>query len=423
MLKNEITCSTIGRFVVADNANISESLRDPVVMDHDPYSETTLLNPYPFHEALREAGPVVRLSKYDVYAVGRYDEVKTIMSDFGRFSSVAGIGLVDRRDPETEKFRITSPMTEEDPPLHTHTRSGVHKLLSPILVRSWRERFEHAADGLCDTILAKNKAVNGVKEIAEEFILSVFPSSLGLDVPKEYLPALGEMNFFSLGPQNELQRQSYERVKHAIDWYDQAVKRENVKPGTFGDLVYKAEDDGVFRAGVGIGIVRSFLRGGTDTTVAGISSTLMHLAKNPKQWDILKSDPSKARFAFEEAIRLESPAQALYRLVVRDMDFQGYRLKANAKIAFFPGAANRDPRRWDAPDKFDISRDVVGNHLAFGAGHHVCVGQTIARLEAETLLQAILRRVDRLELLSEPTWRAVSAFRSLKDLPLRLIAA
>lgn len=81
----------------------------PPAVNADPYAEPTLLDPYPFHQALRETGTVTYLPQYDVYAVGRYDEVKLVMSDWQRFSSVAGIGLIDRRDPESDKLRKTSP--------------------------------------------------------------------------------------------------------------------------------------------------------------------------------------------------------------------------------------------------------------------------------------------------------------------------
>jgi len=408
---------------MTESVNLLEKLPDPPVLDLDPYSEESLLDPYPFHEALREAGPVVWLSKYNVYAVGRHKDVKTVMNDYDRFSSVAGIGLVDRRQPGLEKFRTTSPMTEEDPPLHTSTRAGVQKILSPILVRSWRERFEQHAEVLANRIMERDGPVNAVKDIAEEFVTTVGPESLGLDVPKEYLPAIGEMNFFSLGPPNDRQRAAYERVQHAIDWYEKSVLRENVKPGTFGDMIYQQEDAGVFREGVGIGLIRTFIRGGTDTTVAAISSTLLNLAQHPEYYARVRNDVALLRNAFEETIRHDTPPQTLHRLVTRDMDFEGFRLKGDIKIAFFPGAANRDPRRWENPDVFDLDRDVLGQHLGFGSGHHVCIGQNIARLEAETVLHAIVKRTARLELAGEPVWRAVSAIRSLKELPIRLIPA
>ncbi|WP_143684760.1 cytochrome P450 [Variovorax sp. KK3] len=386
----------------------------------DPYAVETLLDPYPFHQALRDTSAVVWLPQYEVYAVGRHADVAVVMKDYERFSSIAGIGLIDKRDPESEKLRKTSPMTEADPPVHTKTRVGMQKLLSPVVVRGWRARYEQVAAGIVDRVQGIGGAFDAVPELAEDMVYTVIPESLGLDVPREHLPGIGEMNFFSLGPMNELRRKSLARVQDAVDYYDRAAERENVKPGTFGDVIYQAEDAGVFEPGIGIGLVRTFLRGGTDTSIAAIASLLMLLAQNPDQWRKLKADPSRLKIAFEETLRLESPSQNLYRLVTQDMVFQGFELEGGRKIAFYPGAANRDPRFWSNADRFDLDRDIVGQHLAFGAGAHVCIGQMIARLVVETLMQALMARIDDIRLAGEPQWRPVSALRSLRSLPIEV---
>lgn len=393
-------------------------LQKPPQLQSDPYDKETMLNPHLFYEALRETAPVVWLSKYDVYAVGRYDEVKIVMADFERFSTTAGVGLIDRRNPDSDNIRKRNPLTEEDPPIHTRARSGLQKILSPVVVRSWRDRFERKASEIVSRLLEEGQPFDAVTEISQEFVLTVFPESLGMDVSKDYLAAIGEMNFFSLGPMNDLRRASLERMKDALDWYDGAAKRENIRPGSFGEVMYQAEDDGNFDKGVAEGLINLVLRGGTDTTVSGISSTLRYLAENPTQWAIVKNDPSKVRLAFEEAIRLDSPSGALYRVTTRDMEFQGYELKGDTKIVSFLGSANRDPRTWDDPEVFNMTRKTMGQHLAFGTGPHVCIGQMIARLEAEAMLRAIVTRVERIHLTGEPEYRAVSALRSLRSLPM-----
>lgn len=392
--------------------------KTPPVLDMDPYAEDVLLDPYPFHAALRDAGPVVWIPKYETYAVGRYADIKTIESDWERFTNSAGIGLIDKLDPESHKLRTTSPLTENDPPTHTAIRAGVQKLLSPLVVRSWRTRFEEEAARIVDQLITEGKPFNAVARVSEDFVLKVFPESLGLDVPREYLPLISELNFFSLGPMNDLRRASMARAQEAIAFYDASVLRQNIRPGTFGEVIYKAEDAGIFEPGVGAGLIHTFLRGGTDTTVAGLSATLLQLALHPEAWAAVRADTGKMAVAFEEAIRLESPSQNNYRLTSHDMIYEGYALKGGVKIAFYPGSANRDPRAWDQPAEYRLDRDIMGKHLAFGVGPHVCIGQMIARLEAVTMLQAIAARVDRLDLTGTPRWRAVSALRSLEDLPM-----
>jgi 4-methoxybenzoate monooxygenase (O-demethylating) len=96
-------------------------------------------------------------------------------------------------------------------------------------------------------------------------------------------------------------------------------------------------------------------------------------------------------------------------------------LAGDVKVGNFMGAANRDPRKFDDPDSFDIERDAAGVHLALGTGPHICIGQMIARLEAECILGALARRVERIEPTGEPEYRLVNTLRTLDRLPIRLV--
>jgi cytochrome P450 len=105
--------------------------------------------------------------------------------------------------------------------------------------------------------------------------------------------------------------------------------------------------------------------------------------------------------AFDEAVRWESPVQTFFRTATSDIRIGGATVPDGKKIIMLLGAANRDPRRWDAPDAFDLARDPSG-HVGFGMGLHQCVGQHVARLEAEALLTALAKRVDRVGLAGPP---------------------
>jgi len=145
------------------------------------------------------------------------------------------------------------------------------------------------------------------------------------------------------------------------------------------------------------------------------------LARFPQQWQKLRQDPGGfARAAFEEAIRLESPVQTFFRTTTRATELGGAPIDADRKVLVFLGAANRDPRQWRDPDSYEIERKNIG-HVGFGAGIHVCVGQLLARLEGEVVLQSLARRVSRLELAGEPERRFNNTLRGLKRMPLRLV--
>src|SRR5262249_19575820 len=155
---------------------------------------------------------------------------------------------------------------------------------------------------------------------------------------------------------------------------------------------------------------RSLLSAGLDTTVYGLGNALFALATHPDAWAQLRDQPELARHAFEESLRLESTVQTFFRTTTTATELGGVELPADAKILLFLGAANRDPRRWERPDQFDITRKPTG-HVAFGYGIHSCVGQMIARLEGEIVLKALAERVERLELAAPPVRRLNNTLR------------
>lgn len=394
-------------------------MQDVPVLEADPFSVDVLLNPYDFQETLREVGPVAFVEKYNSYAVGRYDGVKAVLNDPVTFISSAGAGLSDIRKPGA--WRQPGPIVEADPPKHTKVRGVLTKIISPAVVKGWKTTFEAAAVDLAEHVVAKGE-VDGAKDIAEHYVLTHFPPALGLHVHIDNLVTIGDYNFNALGPQNELFFAAEAKLNTISDWYKNAQTREGVIPGSFAEMLFDAEDAGELEEGVAGGLARTFLRGGMDTTVSGIGTALMYLSRDPALWEQLRADRSRLKLVFEEAIRLEAPIQSYYRTTTRAVDFDGYRLEPDTKVQVFIGAANRDPRKWSDPDRFDLKRSPPG-HLAFGQGIHMCIGQMIARMEAESVLSALLDRVARIEPTGDPVYRPINTLRTLDALPLRLVPA
>lgn len=388
-------------------------------LDVDQFDLDILLNPYPFHEVLREQAPVSYVEKYDTYVTGRYEEVKQVLNDWKNFTSIYGAGLADIRKPDN--WRQPGPVVESDPPSHTNVRGVLTKIISPKVIRGWQEDFAAYAAVQADRVVARGE-VNGAKDIAEDFVMTVFPASLGLESHPENMVIVGDFNFNALGPPNALFQESNRKLGGIMDWYEETQGRERIKPGSFSDQVYAAEDAGQVEKGVAKGMVRTMLRGGMDTTISGIGSSLLLMARNPEIWSGLRQNRARLKMVFEEAIRLESPIQSYFRTTKRPVQLGGIELAAETKVQIFIGSANRDPRKWANPDRYDIMRQMAG-HLAFGAGIHVCIGQMIARMEAEAVLGALLDRVERIELTGEPVYRPLNTLRTLDELPLRLVPA
>jgi cytochrome P450 len=183
--------------------------------------------------------------------------------------------------------------------------------------------------------------------------------------------------------------------------------------------VYEQSDAGNCDAEEAHLLVRSFLSAGVDTTVTGIANMIYAFALHPDQWRMLRDNPSLRRKAFEEALRWDSPVQTFFRTTARVVELGGTVLPAGAKILLFLAAANRDPRRWDQPERFDISRQASG-HVGFGFGIHQCLGQMVARLEAETLLEALLPRVAEIRLAGTPVRRLNNTLHAFFSMPVEI---
>lgn len=392
----------------------------PPVVDLDPYAADVLESPYRFHEDLREAAPVVWLEKYGVYALGRHDEARIVLSDYARFTAMGGIGIQDIREPGD--FRIPSRLLENDPPNHTEIRKVVQKVLSPLVVKQWREAAESIAAQVVAEALEK-EVVDGVEDLVEAFVLRAFPEVVGVTLPRTETLAIGEMRFNQSGPRNELTERALEAAQPYLAWFDQSCSRQGVRPGSISETLFEIEEAGGLPEGVASNIVRSFVGGGTDSTISGISTAVRHLAADPEQWQILQNNPSKAKIALDEAVRVECPFHVTYRTTTGPVELGGLELTGNSKIGVFLGAANRDPRRWEEPGKFDLMRAVAGSHNGFGTGDHNCIGQMLARLEAEALLTALARGAAKIELAADYSYRPMNQMRTLKSLPLRLTPA
>lgn len=199
-------------------------------------------------------------------------------------------------------------------------------------------------------------------------------------------------------------------------WIVASCRREALSPGGLGARIYEAVDAGEITEEQAAMLVRVFYSAGLDTTVSALGNAVYLLATNPAQWELLRSDPSLARPASEETIRLETPVQQFFRTVMRDTELAGVGLRKDDRVMMSLGAANRDPRRWEDPNRFDITRKTSG-HLAFGLGIHGCVGKPVARMEGEALLGALARKVGRIELRGEPRRQPNDTIRGLASLP------
>ncbi len=398
---------------------IANILATPASLTIDPFCPDYFLDPYPFHEQLRDAGPVVWLDKWGVWAVARYEQVHTVLSDWRTFCSGAGVGIINEKT--TNGWRKPSALLETDPPEHTANRAIVSRILSPAALRALRATFEQEAEALVSRVIGAG-CIEGMADFSEAFPIKVFADAVGVPVEgRHHLVPWGNMVFNGMGPRNALFDRAMANADEVTAWITAACQRENLTPDGLGAQVYKHVDAGEISADHAALLVRSFLSAGVDTTTFAIGNALFCFAENPEQWDLVRENPSKVKQAFEEVMRFESPFQTFFRTTTCDTEIAGTAIAQDSKVLISVAAANRDPRKWSNPDAFDTGRSTVG-HVGFGAGIHGCVGQMIARLEVEVLLTALAKRVKRIEICGTPERLLHNTLRSFEKLPVQFRA-
>ncbi len=398
---------------------MADLLTDCPTSDLDPFATDYLADPHPAQKALREAGAAVRLTRYNVWAVARYQEVFDILNDWRTFSSARGAGLSDFK--KEKPWRLPSLVLETDPPLHDRTRMVLDGVLSPAAMRGLRASFAEAADRLIDQLLERG-SFDAVPDLAEAYPLEVFPDAVGM--PREnrrYLLPYSNMVFNSFGPRNAFFEEAVRDAEPVLAWVQAQSQRDALTPHGFGAAVHAAADAGVLAADEAPVVVRSILTAGVDTTVSGIGAAVYCLALFPDQFAKLRANPRLARAAFEEAIRFESPVQTFFRTTARETEIGGLPISEGEKVLMFLGAANRDPRKWERPNDYDIERQV-GGHVGFGYGIHQCVGQVLARMEGDCILTALARKVAAIEITGPIRRRYNNTLRGLASLPVTLRA-
>jgi len=380
----------------------------------DPFSDEFLADPVPYLAELRDAGPVVYLDRYGVYAIARHEQVQAVLKEPRVFSSAAGTGITNIA--VENPWRKPSILLEADPPVHTRNRKVVARALAPRSLACLQEVFDRSAEELAASLVSRG-SFDAVPDLAEVFPARVFPDAFGITGDgRDQLLAYGAMVFNGQGPRNHLFEASMAGAEGVIGWITRQCARSSLRPDGVGALIYAGVDAGEVTEDEAALLVRSFLSAGLDTTVSAIALGVLDFAHCPGQWQALRQDPSLARNAFEEVVRFESPVIGFFRTTSEPVQLAGTHLPAGVKVLVSFAGANRDPRRWEEPDRFDIRRKAAG-HMGYGTGVHNCAGQVIARMEGEAVLRALAGRIRSWRLTGEPRPRLSNSLRGLDTLP------
>jgi cytochrome P450 len=315
-----------------------------------------------------------------------------------------------------------------NPPDHTRVRRVTGSRLDRRSLEGLRHSVTDITNGLLDRFaehLTGGEA-DFVPLVAEELPVITIGRWLGLP-PADY-PLLRELTHDQVFAQELLPSASQLALSDAAtaqlrDYFTTLVRERRATPGTDPVSAWirawdetepdqDAADEAVYHTSLFV------LLAALETTSTLLATTVRLLLEHPRQWGWLRGHPEQVPAAVEEALRYDAPTHIVSRIARKDLTTAGVDIRADQMVHLMIGAANRDPAHHLAPDTFDVRRKAA--HLSFSGGIHYCLGAPLARLEATTLLTALLERFPALSLAREPQWAPRVAFRRMLTLPVAL---
>lgn len=394
----------------------AEALAQAPESDLDMFSDEVLHDPFPHYKALRDLGPVVYLTKHGLYGLYRYDRVRAALRDWQTFSSAPGIAF---NAPVNEQISGQS-ILAMDPPQHTAVRKVFDDSLRPKFVRHVAGNIQQRAEELVDEVVAR-KEFDGVRDFARRLPVDIVMDLVGLprDANRAKILDWVQGTFNSFGPEGDRWRSALPAQTALLQYATENVTPDSVLPGSFGEIAFDAAERGEITRYQAVVVMMGFMAAGLDTTINAVSSTLWLLARNPDQWEAVRQDAGLVPSAFLEGIRMECPAQTFSRVTTRDVEVEGVTIPKGARVLHSYGSANRDERHYPDPGRFDVRRNPTDT-VAFDIGVHTCPGRTLSSMEGEALLDALARRVSKIELTAEPARTVNNITRGLDTLPVRV---
>ncbi|MFK0047868.1 cytochrome P450 [Streptomyces sp. NPDC090741] len=353
----------------------------------DLLDERALENPYPVYEAMRSMGPAVYLERHGVWAIPRYDEVRSVLAAADIF----------RAEGERVLTPLAGAILPFDGEQHARMRqvlahrlrpSAVARLQRQLADRARRLVLEHCVDGGFDAVaLSRAMAAGAVMD------LMGLAENLRVPVLEAITTACAATDV--LGPPAE-------RAMLAV--LNGAVTRGSVRRGSWMETIFQAVDAGKICDDEAIPLAVAYATAGIESTVLGLAGAIVQLARHPEHWCRLRVEPACAEAAFHEAVRRDAPIQGLGRLVTESVTLDGVQLRASERVWLLIGSAGRDPRKWGlTADTFDMRRPGADKHLSLGAGSHACPGGHLTLMQARTLLRALADHCTTLSPASTPS--------------------
>jgi cytochrome P450 len=380
----------------------------------NPFDPATLQCPFPHYAQMRQEQPVMFIESMGMFLVTRHDLVLAILRDPATYSSMFGgagmplpSGARERMIEVMEKGYPRVPtMLTADMPDHTRYRRLVSKAFTPKVIAELEPVVRAITTRLIDSWIN-----SGSIEFVEQFAvpLPVEVIAHALNVPESRMADFKRWSDDSIaGIGTDISLDARIEAEKGVNEYQHyfAAEFEKRKTDPQDDLLTallqaRIDDDDPdvtdkrpLDMPEMLSIVQQLLVAGNETTTKLLTETMRLLANNPDQWAQLKADPNRAPAVIEEALRLSTPTQGMFRIATVDHELEGVHIPKGARMVIVFASANRDESIYADPDAFDPDRDGLREHLAFGKGIHFCLGAALSRLEGKVALEELARRLD-----------------------------
>jgi len=385
-----------------------------------------LANPYPLFHRLRTEDPVHWDPFLSAWVVTRYQDVMHVLHHYSADRTptpeqLTGMGL-GSLTPIAQV--MVKQMLFMDAPAHTRLRALAASAFAPARVEALRAHIQTIVHELLDAVEERG-CMDVIADIAYPLPAIVTAEMIGVPPEdRENLKRWSEdfaevLGNFQHNPDRSARALS--AVENLTSYFRSRMEelRRQPRPGLLHSLM-TAEINGERLSDEEI-VANAILTmvGGQETTTNLIGNGILSLLRNPREMRRLLDDPSLIGPAVEEFLRYESPSQHTARLAPDDTELGGRRIRKRQAVIAVMAAGNRDPAQFADPDRLDITRDAR-RHVAFGWAAHFCFGATLARVEGQAAIGAILQRLPNLRLQPEPlVWRQNLGLRGLTALPVR----
>jgi cytochrome P450 len=378
-------------------------------MEYDPTSPEQWEDPGAVYAWLRENDPAHHCEKFGIWVVTRQADVLTILKDTARFSSKdANTALADATPPEVARVLAdghpeVDALLTADPPIHRRHRGMINRALTQRRIDAELEAMRGIANALVDGFAAEGRA-DLIPRFAIPYPLHVIAEILAL--PEDRLDDLKRWSsdfVRRFSPDLEIE----ERVACARGfiefqrYFEDRILEAQKEPGDdfMGDFVRAGTEGGEpLSMPEMLTTIMQTVVAGHETTTSLIGSALVLLLRDPALQERLLREPEKLPAFVEEAVRLESPVQGLFRTTTCDVELHGRTIPAGAHVQLMFASANRDPEAIPDPDAIDLDRPSPRSHLGYGEGIHFCPGAPLARTDTRVALEVLLGRLPGLRL-------------------------